>query len=401
MVELAVPDDSQGNGRVEREIQTVRGLARTLIRAVREGAQAEVDVYGPLAQWAFRHAAWLLSHFRRQAGSPTAYEMITGRRYVGKLANFGERVLARLPAPNGCDKFQVAIWVGKTDRADFHLVFTSDGLRWTRTIRRMPIPYDAETLSNVRSWPWSISYGQIGVKQAALMAKVPSTPLPPQLAPAIREEERAERRQARQQAQPPGGQGQAISDRSDQRQAGPGSDEAASDPTSGTTSSSSSMVSQSVDDDMVLEDLVKNLKEDNRYDGGVDISPKRGGDPVEEEVQSPSKALKQTALRKVPRLGDEVQPSSTASASGANRPQGDDVKVRMVVSGDLLEDGDGDLELPAQPPDLAPDELFQVEAESIKTEMQRLVEMGVLVSAEGADLMDAEKLSTRFVMDWR
>ena len=239
-----------------------------------------------------------------------------------------------------------------------------------------------------------ISYGQIGVKQAALMAKVPSTPLPPQLAPAIREEERAERRQARQQAQPPGGQGQAISDRSDQRQAGPGSDEAASDPTSGTTSASSSMVSLSVDDDMVLEDLVKNLKEDNRYDGGVDISPKRGGDPVEEEVQSTSKALKQTALRKVPRLGDEVQPSSTASASGANRPQGDDVKVRMVVSGDLLEDGDGDLELPAQPPDLAPHELFQVEAESIKTGMQRLVEMGVLVSAEGADFMDAEKLST-------
>ena len=126
-----------------------------------------------------------LSHFRRQAGSPTAYEMITGRRYVGKLAKFGERVLARLPAPNGCDKFEVAIWVGKTDRADFHLVFTSNGLRWTRTIRRMPVAYDAETLCNVRSWPWSISYGQIGVKQSALMAKVPSTPLPPQLAPAI------------------------------------------------------------------------------------------------------------------------------------------------------------------------------------------------------------------------
>ena len=50
VVELAGPDNSQGNGRVEREIQTVRGLARTLIRAVREGAQAEVDVYGPLAQ---------------------------------------------------------------------------------------------------------------------------------------------------------------------------------------------------------------------------------------------------------------------------------------------------------------------------------------------------------------
>ena len=77
------------------------------------------------------------------------------------------------------------------------------------------------------------------------------------------------------------------------------------------------------------------------------------------------------------------------------------MKIRMVVSGDLLADGDADLELPEQPPDLTPDELFQVEAESIKTEVQRLVEMGVLVSAEGADLEGVEKLSTRFVMDWR
>lgn len=98
-----------------------------LIRAVRDGAQAEVDVYGALAQWAFRHAAWLLNHFRRQAGFLTTYMMLIDRRYVGNLAKFDKRVLARLLVPNGCDKFQVAIWVGKTDRPDFHLVFTGDG----------------------------------------------------------------------------------------------------------------------------------------------------------------------------------------------------------------------------------------------------------------------------------
>ena len=52
---------------------------------------------------------------------------------------------------------------------------------------------------------------------------------------------------------------------------------------------------------MVLDDLVKNLKEDNRYDGGAGTSPKPGGEPMEEEVQSPSNALKPTAPRKVPR----------------------------------------------------------------------------------------------------
>ena len=406
VVELVGPEDSQANGRVEREIQTVRGLARTLIRSVREGAQAEVDVYGPLAQWAFRHAAWLLPHFRRQNGSPTAYEMNTGRRYVGKLANFGERVLARLPGPNGADRFQVGVWVGKTDRADFHLVFVPDGLRWTRTIRRMPIPYDAETLANVRAWPWSISYGQIGVKQSALLAKAPSTPLPPQMAPAVRAEERAERQDERRQAQQQRGRAEPAPDGGDQRQAGPSSDEAASDPSSSAgdaqSSHSTSMAPRSVADDTVLQDLLDNIREDNFYSGGVDISPKRDGEPVEEEVQSPSKALRSSMTRKTPRLGERGEPAVASSASGSNQPQPDgEPQVRMVVAGELLEDGDADLELPDQPPDLGPDELFEVEAKSIETEIKRLVDMGVLVNAEGADLETAEKLSTRFVMDWR
>ena len=71
-------------------------------------------------------------------------------------AMFGERVLARLPTTNGEDRFRPGIWLGKTDRADFHIVATVDGLRWTRTIRRLPIAYDAETLANARTWPWNV-----------------------------------------------------------------------------------------------------------------------------------------------------------------------------------------------------------------------------------------------------
>ena len=37
-------EDSQANGRVEREIQTVRGHGAVGLSPVREGAQAEVDV---------------------------------------------------------------------------------------------------------------------------------------------------------------------------------------------------------------------------------------------------------------------------------------------------------------------------------------------------------------------
>ena len=79
VVELSGPEDSQANGRVERDIQTARGLARTLVRQVSERAGIQV----------------------RCSGSPTAYEMVTGRTYTGKVAMFGERVLARLPTTDG------------------------------------------------------------------------------------------------------------------------------------------------------------------------------------------------------------------------------------------------------------------------------------------------------------
>ena len=80
LVEHSGPDDSQGNGRVEREIQTVRGLAKTLVNRLREGAGVQINVFGPLFQWALRHAGWPITHFRHKNGSPTAYEQVTGRK---------------------------------------------------------------------------------------------------------------------------------------------------------------------------------------------------------------------------------------------------------------------------------------------------------------------------------
>ena len=75
MVEFSGPGDSQANGRVEREIQTVRGLARTWRSQYRDQpSRARVA-------WAMRHAGWLVTHFRRRAGSAISYEMVTGRKY--------------------------------------------------------------------------------------------------------------------------------------------------------------------------------------------------------------------------------------------------------------------------------------------------------------------------------
>ena len=118
---------------------------------------------------------------------------------------------------------------------------------------------------------------------------------------------------------------QPAGDGRDQRQAGSLDDEeAATDPSSTggeASSASTSMAPRSIADDTVLEDLMQNIQEDNFYEAGVDISPKRGGETVDEEIQSPSKALKPSATRKAPRLGDGGDPTSTSTASGSDQPQ--------------------------------------------------------------------------------
>ena len=117
---------------------------------------------------------------------------------------------------------------------------------------------------------------------------------------------------------------QPAGDGRDQRQAGSLDDEAATDPSSTggeASSASTSMAPRSIADDTVLEDLMQNIQEDNFYEAGVDISPKRGGETVDEEIQSPSKASKPSTTRKAPRLGDGGDPTSTSTASGSDQPQ--------------------------------------------------------------------------------
>ena len=76
--------------------------------------------------------------------------------------------------------------------------------------------------------------------------------------------------------------------------------------------------------------------------------------------------------------------------------------VRMVVNGEILADGDLDMEFPDKPPDLGPDELAQVEAEAAQTEILRLIDMGVLRRPNlEEDINQIPTLTTRLVCDWR
>ena len=160
-----------------------------------------IKPFSPMFLWARRYAGWLLTHYRRQGGGPTAYETRIGRKYCGKVAVFGERVLARMKRANGSDEFEPGLWLGTTDRVDFHML----GLKWARIIRRLSTPFDPEAVTYVKFWPWNIGFGQIGAKASLLVGKFLVAPLSPALAPEIRVEEKKMAREEKSKKEEAGG----------------------------------------------------------------------------------------------------------------------------------------------------------------------------------------------------
>ena len=64
--------------------------------------------------------------------------------YRGKLLEFGESVLVHIPevgkgsgnpAPTLADRWASAVWLGKSDLTDEHLVRTDEGVVYARSVR--------------------------------------------------------------------------------------------------------------------------------------------------------------------------------------------------------------------------------------------------------------------------
>ena len=116
-VELAPPDSKLHHGlKAERFIGIVRDLGNTLLATIKERTGFTVRSGHPVFQWAFRHSAFLYTRFHVQQSGQTAFELVHGRSYAGKLCPYGSAVFAQLlpltPAKgNGWTK---GIFLGKS-----------------------------------------------------------------------------------------------------------------------------------------------------------------------------------------------------------------------------------------------------------------------------------------------
>ena len=85
----------QANGGVERWIQSVCGLARTLRADLEGNYGVSVQSGSVLVPWMIRHAGWLLSRYGQDGERRTPHQKVHRQAYQGEVVNFGETVWVR------------------------------------------------------------------------------------------------------------------------------------------------------------------------------------------------------------------------------------------------------------------------------------------------------------------
>ncbi|MBN71658.1 MAG: hypothetical protein CME32_20555 [Gimesia sp.] len=133
--------DSNSNGRVERGIQDVKGLIRTMRSALETNIGEKIHLTDPIVPWMVRHAGLVITKCRIRENGRTAFQMMKGRRGTAKMVPFGETVLFKIPKtgqnPGSFeDRWEQGIWVGFVIRSGEHLVATKNGVFKVSTIMR-------------------------------------------------------------------------------------------------------------------------------------------------------------------------------------------------------------------------------------------------------------------------
>ncbi len=164
VVENSPAYSSASNGVVERGVQSVQGMVRTLRSATEEKLGVSLVPGHAIWAWLVEHAAFLLNRGEVGHDGKTAYERCKGTR--GRMPGlvFAEKVLwKRRPVGGALGKlsclWEDGIFLGIKATSGEYIVGTARGIKRTRTIARRPEEerWSADCLSYVGGVPWRMS----------------------------------------------------------------------------------------------------------------------------------------------------------------------------------------------------------------------------------------------------
>ena len=140
-VERSPVGSSGSNGVVERAIQSVEGVLRTLLSALQSRLGVKIAADEKIVIFAAEYAAYLLN--RREIGKDgkTACERSKGKKTSVLAVEFGERLLYKVRPKDKMEKLNArwdfGVFVGIRASSGEVWVATKDGIKAVRSVRRI------------------------------------------------------------------------------------------------------------------------------------------------------------------------------------------------------------------------------------------------------------------------
>ena len=153
-------------GAVERANGTVQAQLRAYFRDVQNRMQVRIIPGTLLFPWMLRHSVWTVVRYQSdQRTKQTPFKITRGCRYESALVPFGEVVMAKIAdaekmrASKLDSAWVKAVWVGRVDRSNEHLLLTTKGCIRSRVVRRIPDGNQASYHAEVQGLPWDTLKG--------------------------------------------------------------------------------------------------------------------------------------------------------------------------------------------------------------------------------------------------
>ena len=128
------------------KIQLTKSLLKQIVKVILnlEKYEVKIESDNPIFPWLVRFAAEARTRFKKGPDGMTPYERLKLKKPRARGAPFGEKILF-MPirdAKNKKDKldgrYDEGIWVGTSNVDGSSIVLTPEGVRSTRSIRRLP-----------------------------------------------------------------------------------------------------------------------------------------------------------------------------------------------------------------------------------------------------------------------
>ena len=155
---------SQSNGIVERGIQSVEGMIRSLRSALEERINAKLDIGDSIWAWLVEYASYLLNRLEVGKDGKTAYERNKGKHAKVQGVEFGEAILwKRRPVGGALGKLAImwkdGIFLGVKGTTNEIIIGSGEGIYRTRTILRKPVDerWREDLVKKVQGVPWKKS----------------------------------------------------------------------------------------------------------------------------------------------------------------------------------------------------------------------------------------------------